>query len=83
MRCLVKVTGELSNCKVVSEDPAGKGFGQAELKLASRMHMKPPVRDGHPVEGLVTIPFKWLLAPPPTTPAASAPQETGGNVSDR
>jgi protein TonB len=61
IRCIVRTNGDLSDCQVVSEDPPGHGFGAAALKLSSRFHMKPAVRNGQPVEGIVTIPFKWVL----------------------
>ncbi len=76
IRCTVRTNGDLSDCKVVSEDPVGYGFGAAALKLSARFHMKPHVRDGQAVEGIVTIPFKWVLTSQSTAPAgdvANAP----------
>lgn len=57
--CTVTVQGTLRNCTVLSEKPAGEGFGAAGLALASQFVMKPALRDGKPVEGPVTIPIEW------------------------
>jgi protein TonB len=78
IRCVVRTTGDLSDCKLVFEDPPGQGFGAAALKLSSRFHMKPALRNGQPVEGIVTIPIKWVLpsestAPPADVTNASSP----------
>lgn len=69
--CDVAADGALAGCKVLSEAPAGAGFGEAAMKMSARFRMKPMSRDGHPVAGgVVRIPFKFLLPKPPAKPAA-------------
>jgi periplasmic protein TonB len=62
MECTVKADGTLMDCHVVSESPAGKGFGSAEVRLASRFKMRPQTVDGAPVAGAkVVIPISWKV----------------------
>jgi len=71
--CVVTAEGLLEKCEVLSETPPGYGFGQAGLNMTNQMQMRPPTRDGHPVDGAtVVIPFRFQLpgelsspAPPP------------------
>ncbi|HEY3815223.1 MAG TPA: energy transducer TonB [Caulobacteraceae bacterium] len=63
MECTVRADGTLTACHIISESPAGKGFGSAELRIASRFKMRPATRDGEPVEGhKVVIPLAWKVA---------------------
>jgi TonB family protein len=67
--CDVARDGALKGCKVITESPAGAGFGEASLKLSERFRMKPMSKDGHPVAGgKVRIPIRFMLpsAPPPS-----------------
>lgn len=60
MRCRVTAEGKLSDCVVVFECPAGRGFGAAALKAAAYFKMRPRTADGRPVGGgEVVIPIKW------------------------
>ncbi len=59
IRCKVTPVGTLINCRVASETPAGKGFGQAALLLSPRFLMRPKIENGRPVEGDVTIPIRF------------------------
>jgi protein TonB len=62
MRCTVTARGTLTGCRVLSESPAGAGFGAATLRTASRYRMRPQQENGQPVEGgSVTIPVVWQL----------------------
>ncbi|MDB5432531.1 MAG: energy transducer TonB [Caulobacter sp.] len=74
--CGVAVSGDLRTCKLVSESPAGYGFGDAALRMAPHMKMTPATRDGEPVAtGAVRIPLKFELgpsAPQPIDPAVQA-----------
>jgi protein TonB len=61
IKCKVTVKGTMTECIVVSESPAGYGFGDQTIKASRRWKMKPATRDGQPVEGVVTVPLKWKL----------------------
>lgn len=79
--CAVNTAGRARNCKVVSEQPAGLGFGQAALELSDVFRFSPRKLDGRAVPGgSVQIPIRFNMpeaeplpfAPslPPASPAA-------------
>jgi protein TonB len=72
IRCVVTTEGLLTSCVVVSERPTGYGFGEATVRASSRWRVKPAMRNGVPVEGVVTIPIRWRLGhdKPPVAPPA-------------
>ena len=60
LRCAVTVSGTLTDCSVISETPAGEGFGLAAIKLSRHFRMNPGTVDGQPVEGAqVNIPLQF------------------------
>lgn len=62
IRCSVTVKGAMTGCTVLSEAPAGRGFGQAAVRLARYFRMSPRTVDGLAVEGAaVTIPIRFTL----------------------
>ena len=69
VHCTATRLGELVNCTVAREDPAGAGFGSAALMVAKEMSMNPWTREGRPVDGAqLLIPIRLKLAadtPPP------------------
>jgi len=68
--CAVSVVGALRGCTVISETPAGLGFGAAALSMSGRFLMRPATLDGHPVDGgTVRIPINFLLREVPETTA--------------
>lgn len=59
--CLVSATGSLS-CTVVSEEPAGFGFGEASLRISQHFRAGPTTRDGvATAEGRVRRVIRWRL----------------------
>lgn len=74
--CQVAVNGTLEECRLVSEDPPGLGFGEAAMKLVEGFRLNPWTDDGRPVDGArISIPVR-LNYPKPAeaTPATSAKQ---------
>jgi TonB family protein len=72
--CTVRHDGTLKDCAVVSEDPAGLGFGDAALKVASVMAMNPWTAQGTPVDGArIRLPVRLEL--PADAPASVSPQQ--------
>ncbi|WP_312165205.1 energy transducer TonB [Phenylobacterium sp.] len=60
--CTVTSNGALENCRVVSEEPADQGFGEAAMKMSRLFRMRPMTRDGEPVAGgAVRIPIRFVL----------------------
>jgi protein TonB len=54
--CDVDVGGHLSQCTVISEEPANYGFGEAATVMA---HCLMKMHDGHP--GRTTVPLQFKL----------------------
>ena len=62
IECTVGADGRVSACSVVSESPAGYGFGEATVRAAPTFRMKPRTVDGKPVgDGVVQISVVWQL----------------------
>ncbi|PLR27781.1 hypothetical protein SGCZBJ_05340 [Caulobacter zeae] len=59
IRCRVTTEGFLDRCAVLSESPAGLGFGHSALALAPQFLMSPKIRAGQRVETEVTVPINW------------------------
>lgn len=60
MNCLVGAGGRLEQCTLVSETPAGQGFGEAALALAPRFALKSWTSEGLPSQGgRVTVPIRF------------------------
>lgn len=51
LRCRIAPDTRLEGCQVITERPAGQGFGQAALALATFFRFEPPTENGQPVEG--------------------------------
>jgi TonB family protein len=69
LACQVQQGGSVSACRVDREEPAGRGYGEAALKIASEFRLDTWTVEGFPaVGGVVNIPVRFELGPPP--PAA-------------
>jgi hypothetical protein len=65
IHCKVTEAGDLSGCMVMSEAPAGYGFGEAAILLAAHIRLYELAKDGTPVAGRpITVPVKFPLKPP-------------------
>lgn len=60
MACTVGANGMLASCQIVSETPAGWGFGEAALKTKDAFQMTATTTDGQSTEGAqVRIPLRF------------------------
>lgn len=57
--CIVTVQGALRDCRVLSEDPPGMGFGAAAQVMSAQFLMKPGIKDGRPVETNLRFPVRF------------------------
>ncbi|RZI99421.1 MAG: TonB family protein [Brevundimonas sp.] len=62
LNCLVQPNGSMTDCNVVSEDPAGAGFAQAAQAAARRARLSPRTVDGAATGARVT--FTTRFVPP-------------------
>jgi protein TonB len=66
MSCRALVTGALTACSVLSESPAGYGFGEAALRLSPLFRLASRMSDGASVEGItLRLPIVFRMAEPP------------------
>ena len=62
--CTVQADGALGACAVAQETPAGQGYGQGALALASKFRMAPWSTDGEPTVGAkIRLPIHYVLTP--------------------
>jgi TonB family protein len=60
IQCSITRQGALTTCAVISESPAGHGFGAAAMRLSRYFKMAPRTVDGLDVEGaLVNVPITF------------------------
>lgn len=62
--CQITPQGLLEECAVVSEAPAGQGFGSSALLLAPSFVIKPGMKDGKPVSTTLRIPINFKSTGP-------------------
>ncbi len=57
LQCQARLDGSLANCSIVSETPAGEGFGRAALQAASMAKLSPAIADKAPAIIRFTVSF--------------------------
>jgi protein TonB len=61
-RCTIDDNGQLTACEVLSETPAGEGFGEAALRLSRRFRLPTETTTGAATAGgVVQIPIQFRL----------------------
>lgn len=75
INCFVTSVGTLTACKVVSETPAGMGFGDAAIDLSSSYVLAPTTDKGESVAGgVIAVPVHFNIeGAPPVGFSRSAP----------
>jgi TonB family protein len=64
LACTVAPGGALAGCAVDQEEPAGQGFGEGALALASKFKVGPWSLDGEPTVGAkLRVPIRYELTP--------------------
>ena len=68
LKCHVTPQGGVDRCAVAEETPGGAGLAEAAIRIAAKMHLKPPAGGASARDGLVTLPmtFKVPAGPPPS-----------------
>jgi hypothetical protein len=62
LRCIVGAEGELTACKVISEDPPGYGFSETALSMSRLFRHAVATADGRSfVGGRVDVPLRFEL----------------------
>lgn len=62
IECTATPTGHATDCVVLSEEPAGMGFGEATVRASRKFRVRPFSARGEPVTGQrVVIPMSWKL----------------------
>lgn len=60
INCRIQLDTRLNACRVISESPAGEGFGQAGMSVVSYYRFQPPTRNGQALDDqgvTVTVEF--------------------------
>lgn len=78
--CKVNALGALYDCSVVSESPAGAGFGEAAIALTPQFLMTPAMKDGQVVPYVVRIPINFSVPPPPPRPQDFSPKRVATDI---
>jgi hypothetical protein len=62
IECIVGPKGEMKDCQVLTEAPAGLGFGEATIGAARYFRVPPTDAAGQPTVGkVVRLPLRWNL----------------------
>ena len=70
--CTIAPDGALTACSLESEDPPGKGFGQAALAAITSFAVNPWSDEGRPVDGSkIRVPIRFNEVEPEPPPASA------------
>jgi TonB family protein len=61
VRCMADAGGTLSGCAVSAELPSGQNFGEAALKIAAKLALKPGTNVHPSPDGVVLLPFSFKV----------------------
>jgi TonB family protein len=73
LECLATMSGALESCRVLSESPAGVGFGDSALAASAAARVAPTTVDGTPTESRMTFTVRYREVPKDPLPLPSAP----------
>lgn len=73
LRCLATTGGLLADCAMISETPAGVGFGHSALAATADARLAPRTIDGAPADSVITFSVRFT-APPPEPVAPPPPR---------
>ncbi len=62
LRCVTLVSGELGPCRVMAEDPAGAGFGEAALRGVRDARVVPRSIDGRDTPSMIQFKVRFRLS---------------------
>lgn len=62
VECEIVANGLLDRCRVVDEEPAGQGFGEAAIQVAFEHHVRPDANGYLPIGRRIDLPVDF--APP-------------------
>lgn len=51
LSCVIRLDELLDDCRVVDEQPPGRGFGEAGLVVSRHFRFRPPMQGGRPIPG--------------------------------
>lgn len=81
VQCRMALTYRLEDCKILSENPVGYGYGEAALRTAGYYRIIPPSVGGRPyTDAQIIIPFTWDVLEPASAPPAPSVKPRGGGV---
>lgn len=63
LRCVAKSDGHLTDCIILSERPAGAGFGEEALRSARQAKLAPRTVRGAPENASVQFTVRFRMAP--------------------
>ncbi|CAN5204777.1 hypothetical protein BH09PSE1_BH09PSE1_18740 [soil metagenome] len=61
LECVFAPSGQVTACTVLSETPAGKGFGRAAIAAAYKARIRPTAVDGVPTGGKIRFNNRFAL----------------------